>query len=296
VQFSTHCIISLYVLFLSQHCRVQFNTHCIMLQYSSTHTVSCYSAVQHTLYHLSVCVVPSPTLHSTVQHTLYHVTVQFNTHSVMLQCSSAHTVSSLCMSCSFPNTAQYSSTHNLSCYSTVQHTQFHVILQFGTLFIISLYVLFLFQHCTVQFNTLYHVTVLFNTQSVKLQCSSAQTVSSLCMYCSFPNTVQYSSTHIASCYSTVQHTQCHVTVQFSTHCINSLYVLFFYQHYTVHFSTHCIISLYVLFLFQHCTVQFNTHCVMLQYSSAHTLSCYSTVHYTHFHVTEQFSTHCIISL
>jgi len=183
-----------------------------MLQYSSTQTVSCYSAVRHTLHHLSVCTFPFPTPYSTVQHTLYNVTVQFNTRSVMLQYSSAHPLSSLSMYFSFPNTVQYSSTHIVSCYSTVQHTQCHVTVQFSTNCIICLYVLFLYQHCTVQFST---------------QCLISF------MYCSFPNTVQYSITHTVSCYSTVQHTLCHVTVQFNTHSImlqySSTHTLSFYS-------------------------------------------------------------------
>jgi len=130
---STHTVSSYSTVQHTQcHVTVQFNTHFIVLQYSSLHTVSCYSAVQHILYHLSVCIVSFPTLYSTVQQTLYHVTVQFNTHSVMLQCSSAHTV---------------------LCYSTIHYTQCHVTVQFSTNCIISLYVLFLSQHCTVQFNT-----------------------------------------------------------------------------------------------------------------------------------------------
>jgi len=326
VQFSTDCIISLYVLFLSQHCTVQFNTHCIMLQYSSTHTMSCYSAVQHTLYQLSVCpvllptlystfqytlynlsvrTVPFPTLYSTVQHTLCHVTVQFSAHSIMLQ---------------------YSSLHTFSCYRAVQHTLYHLPVSnvpFPTLYNTFQYTLYNLFLCTVPFPTLYstvqhtlyhitvssthtvpcyntvqhklyHVTVHFNTHNVLLQCSSAHTVSSLCMYCSFSNTVQYSSSLTVSCYSTVQHKQCPVTVQF---------------------GTPCIISPYVLFLSQHRTVQFNTHCIMLQYSSTHAVSCYSTVQHilyhlslcifpfptlystvqhTLYHVTVQFNTHSVM--
>jgi len=160
----------------------------------------------------------------------------------MLQCSSTHTVSSLCMYCSFPNTVQYSSTHTVS---------------------------------SLCMNYSFPNTVLY---------ISTHTVSSLYIYCSFSNTVQYSSTPTVSFYCTVQHTHCHVTVQFNTHCIISLYVMFLSQHCTVLFSTHCIISLYVLFLSQHCTVQFNTHCIMLQYSSTHTLSCYSTVQHTLYHL------------
>jgi len=222
-----------------------------MLQYSSTQNVSCYS---------------------TVQHTLYHVTVQFNTNCIIY-------LYLLFLS----NTVQNSSTHTVSCYSTVQHTIYH----FFYLLFLPNNVHFSSTHTGSCYGTLqhtpYHVTVQFNTHCIMLQYNLTQTVSSICMYCSFSNIVQYSSTQIVSCYNTVQHT---------------LYHLF-----------------YVLFLFQHCTKQFNTNCIMLQYSSTHTVSslcmncsffntveyssthtvsCYSTVHFKLSHIKVQSIANCIM--
>jgi len=120
LQYSSTHTVSCYSTFQRTLYRVtvQFNTHCIMLQYSSTHTVSCYS---------------------TVQNTLYHVTVQFNKHCIMLQ---------------------YSWTHTVSCYSTVQHKLYHVTVQFNTHYIMLQYSWTHTVSCysTVQ-NTLYHLSV-----------------------------------------------------------------------------------------------------------------------------------------
>ena len=76
VQFSTHCVMSLYVPSFCQYCTCRYD----MLQCSSAHPVSClcmyrpfansvhadmtyYRAVQHTLCHVSVCTVLLPVLY-----------------------------------------------------------------------------------------------------------------------------------------------------------------------------------------------------------------------------------------
>jgi len=150
---------------------------------------------------------------------------------------------------------RYSSAHTVSYYSTVQHTLYHVRVQFNTHSIMLQYSLkhTVSFYSTVQ-HTLYHVSVC--------------TVSFPTLYSIVQHTVSCYSTvqHTVSCYSTVQHTvSCYSTVQ------HTLY------HITVQFNTHSIMSLYVLFLSQHCTVQFNTHCIMLQYNLSHTVSCYRAV-------------------
>ena len=203
---STHNISFFLSTVPSQQCTFQFNTHWVMLRYTSTHTVSCYSTVQHTLYHVTVQFNTNCIIYLYVLFLFQHCTIQFNTNCIvlqyssthtvssflctvpfptlhktvqtnciMLQYSSTHTVSSLCMNCSFFNTVEYSSTHTVSCYSTVHFK-------------------------------LSHIKVQSIANCIMLQYISTHTVSSLCKYCYFPNTVQYSSTHTLSCYITFQHT------------------------------------------------------------------------------------------
>ena len=187
----------------------------------------------------------------------------------ILQCSSAHPVACLCMYCSFPNTVHTNMTRSI-CYSAVQHKLYHVsvctvlfpipyipiwpvpyvTVQFSTHCSMSLYVLFFSQYCTYRYDP-FHM----------LQCSLAQTVSCLCMYCSFPNTVHTDMT-CSICYSAVHHTLYHVSV--CTFLFPILYIPIWPVPYvTVQFSTQCIMSLYVLFLSQYCSYRYDPfHCLI----------------------------------
>jgi len=145
VHFNTHCIVSLYVLFISQH-----------VQYSSTHTVSCYSTVQHKFYHLFVCTVPFPTLYNTVQHTLYHLSV-FTLPFPTLYRTVQHTLYHLFLCTVLFRTL----------YNTVQHTMYNLFL-----YTVPFPIVYITRH-----HTQYHSTVQFNTHCIVLEYSLTQTVS-----------------------------------------------------------------------------------------------------------------------